>query len=191
MTKHITSKKNFNPVNGTNGLKSVVEAKFMKEQNGGPVFHSVVLLVENVEKSKRFYSGVLGQKIVFDFGRNVVFEGGLAIWEKDYALNLIFKEKTKGQVGASNAEIYFETGVLDELFARLSKEEVEFIHSIREEPWGQRVFRVFDFDGNILEFAESMESVVLRLDIQGLGLNEITKKSKMPLDFIKTVLEKE
>jgi len=163
----------------------------MNEQNVNPVFHSAVLLVEDVERSKRFYSVVLGQRIVFDFGRNVVFEGGLAIWDRDYALDLIFKEKRKGQVGASNAEIYFETGALDELLDRLSKEKVEFIHSIREEPWGQRVFRVFDFDGHIIEFAESMESVVSRLEGQGFGFDEIARKSKMPLDFIKQVLEKE
>jgi catechol 2,3-dioxygenase-like lactoylglutathione lyase family enzyme len=186
----LPSKKSFNPVNGTNGLKSIVEEKFMKEQNESPIFHSAVLLVRDIEKAKRFYSAVLGQKIVFDFGRNVVFEGGLAIWDRDYALDLIFGEKNKSQVGASSVEIYFETGALDELFDRLSEEKVEFIHSIREEPWGQRVFRVFDFDRNILEFAESMESVVLRLNGQGLGFDEIAKKSKMPLDFIERVLEK-
>jgi len=49
----------------------------MKEENGSPVFQSAVLLVKDVEKSKRFYSEVLGQRIVFDFGRNVVFEGGI------------------------------------------------------------------------------------------------------------------
>ena len=161
----------------------------MKEENGSPVFQSAVLLVKDVEKSKRFYSEVLGQRIVFDFGRNVVFEGGLAIWDRGYALDLIFKEKRKAfQVGTISAEFYFETRDLGKLFERLSKEEVEFVHSIREEPWGQRVFRVFDFDGHILEFAESMESVVLRLDGQGFGVDEIAMKSKMPLDFINSTL---
>ncbi len=161
----------------------------MKEQYRSPVFHSAVLLVENVEKSKRFYSEVLGQKIIFDFGRNVVFEGGLAIWDRAYALDLIFKERHKAsQVGTYSAEFYFETRDLVKLFERLSKEQVEFVHSIREEPWGQRVFRIFDFDGHILEFAESMESVVLRLDEQGLGVDEIVNKSKMPLDYINNIL---
>lgn len=161
----------------------------MKEQNGGPVFHSAVLLVADIELSKRFYSEVLGQRIVFDFGRNVVFEGGLAIWDREYALDLIFREQREVfQVGTNRAEFYFETRDLEKLFERLSKEEVEFIHSIREEPWGQRVFRIFDFDNNILEFAESMESVVLRLDGQGLGADEIARRSKMPLDFINNTL---
>ena len=164
----------------------------MKEETGCPVFNSAVLLVDDVEKSKRFYSVVLGQKIIFDFGRNVVFEGGLAIWKRDYALNLIFEEKkTVFQAGTSNVEFYFETGDLKKLFERLSNEEVEVIHSIREEPWGQNVFRVFDFDRNILEFAEPMESVVIRLSTQGLSLEEIAKKSQMSMDFIRLTLNKQ
>ena len=57
-----------------------------------PVYHSCVLLVKDIEKSKHFYNTILGQNIVMDFGRNVGFEGGLSIWEWEYALNLIFGE---------------------------------------------------------------------------------------------------
>lgn len=164
----------------------------MKEGNKNPTFRSVVLLVEDIQKSKHFYNSVLGQKVVMDFGKNVGFEGGLAIWERDYALNLIFQEKTqKIEVGANNAEIYFESDDLDDLIKRLAKEEIKVIHSIREQPWGQRTFRVYDPDNHIVEFAESMESVVLRLDMKGFNLEEIAKKSMMPMDFIKMVLQKQ
>lgn len=158
---------------------------------GNPVYRSCVLLVEDVEKSKHFYNSILGQKIVMDFGRNVGFEGGLAIWERDYALNLIFHEKAHGiKVGANNVEIYFETENLDELYKRLV-EEIRVIHSIQEHPWGQRAFRIYDPDNHILEFAESMESVVLRLNMQGLSLEEIAKKSMMPMEFIRITLKKQ
>jgi catechol 2,3-dioxygenase-like lactoylglutathione lyase family enzyme len=164
----------------------------LEEGNKNPTFRSVVLLVEDIQKSKHFYNSVLGQKVVMDFGKNVGFEGGLAIWERDYALNLIFQEKTqKIEVGANNAEIYFESDDLDDLIKRLAKEEIKVIHSIREQPWGQRTFRVYDPDNHIVEFAESMESVVLRLDMKGFNLEEIAKKSMMPMDFIKMVLQKQ
>jgi catechol 2,3-dioxygenase-like lactoylglutathione lyase family enzyme len=157
-----------------------------------PVFHSVVLLVEDIERSKRFYGGVLGQKVVMDFGRNVGFEGGLAIWERAYALNLMFQGKTEGvKIGGNNAEIYFETGDVDALYKRLTGEGVQVIHPIVEQPWGQRVFRIYDPDGHIIEFAESMASVVLRLAKNGFTPEEINKKSLMPLAFIKTVLQKQ
>ena len=163
----------------------------MKEENKNPTFHSVVLLVKDVEKSKYFYNSVLGQKIVMDFGKNVGFKGGLAIWERDYALNLIFQKKIKDiEIGANNAEIYFEFDNLDDLYERLMDEEIKLIHSIREQPWGQRVFRIYDPDDHIIEFAESMANVVLRLDKKGFNLDEIAKKSLMPIEFIKMVLKK-
>ena len=159
--------------------------------NNNPAFRSVVLLVKDVEKSKYFYNVVLGQKIMMDFGKNVGFEGGLAIWEQDYALNLIFQDKRQDiKVGANNAEIYFETKDLENLYEKLVNEKAPIIHTIREQPWGQRVFRLYDPDDHIIEFAESMESVVLRLDKQGFSPKEITKKSEMPMDFIKMVLKK-
>ena len=163
----------------------------MEEENTNPTFQSVVLLVSDVEKSKYFYSVILGQKIVLDFGRNVVFKGGLAIWERDFALDLIFHGKRRDtSVGTNGTELYFESRDLNNLYKRLLDEDIEIIHSIREQPWGQRVFRIFDSDHHILEFAESMESVVLRFDKKGFSLDEIADKSEMPLDFIKGVLKK-
>ena len=157
-----------------------------------PVYHSCVLLVNDIEKSKHFYKNILGQKIIMDFGRNVSFEGGLSIWEKDYALNLIFQEKTDEiAVGGNNFEIYFETEDLDNLLDRLLNEKVEVIHSVMEHSWGQRGFRVRDPDGHIVEFSESMESVVRRLNMNGLSLEEVAKKSMMPMEFIVMALERQ
>ncbi|MCW3996987.1 MAG: VOC family protein [Candidatus Bathyarchaeota archaeon] len=125
-----------------------------------PVYYSVVFLVNDIEKSKYFYTDVLGQKVVMDFGRNVGFEGGLSIWEKEYALNLIFQGKASDvKVDGNNFELYFESDDLDALFNRLEG-NINLIHSIIEHPWGQRAFRVYDPDDHIIEFAESMTSVV-------------------------------
>lgn len=158
-------------------------------QNSPPKYHSAVFFVSDVNKSKHFYNVVLGQKIVADFGANVGFEGGLSIWERNYALNTIYKEKAKQtQVGANNAEIYFESGNLEDLFDNLLKQQVKVIHSIMEHPWGQRAFRIYDPDNHIIEIAESMTDVVLRLHKQGLKVEDIAKKSLMPLEFIRSVL---
>lgn len=160
----------------------------LKSKN--PVYQSVVLLVEDIEKSKYFYNIILGQKIVMDFGRNVGFEGGLAIWEKKYALDLIFEEKKSNvKFGSNNAEIYFEFDDLISFYEKL-KGKVRIIHPIREHPWGQRAFRVYDPDDHILEFAESMANVVLRLFEDGLSFEEISRKSMMPLEFIQMIIDK-
>ena len=105
---------------------------------------------------------------------------------------MIFQEKAKDTIiGGNNVEVYFETDDLDNLYKRLVKRKIKIIHSIREHPWGQRAFRIRDPDDHIIEFAESMESVVLRLNKQGLSLEEISKKSMMPMEFIKMTLKKQ
>ena len=104
---------------------------------GNPVFHSCVILVRDMEKSKHFYKTVLGQKIVNNFGRNIIFEGGLSIWQRDYALNLIFQENTAEiAAGGNNFELYFETEDLDNLYDLLVSEKIEVIHSVIEHSWG-------------------------------------------------------
>jgi len=155
-----------------------------------PKYQAAVFFVSDVEKSKRFYNVVLGQKITVDFGANVGFEGGLSIWEKKYALNTIFKEKAKQvAVGANNAEIYFEASNLEALFESLVKQQVKVIHPIMKHPWGQRAFRIYDPDNHIIEFGEPMADVVFRLHNQGLSVEAIAEKSMMPPEFIKSVIQ--
>jgi catechol 2,3-dioxygenase-like lactoylglutathione lyase family enzyme len=155
-----------------------------------PKFQSAVFFVVDVERSKHFYRDILGQKVTVDFGANVAFEGGLAIWRTDYALNIIFGDKAKQvQVGANNAEIYFECSGIDAFFEKLKKEQVRIIHPVMEHPWGQRGFRIYDPDGHIIEFGEPMSETVVRLHKQGLSFDEVAAKSMMPPEFIKAVLQ--
>ena len=155
-----------------------------------PMYHSCVLLVEDIEKSKHFYHILLGQQIMMDYGRNVFFKDGFSIWKRDYALTMIFDERARDTtVGANNFEVYFETETLFSLYKRLVKHKVKVIHPIREHPWGQRAFRVYDPDNHIIEFAESMDKVVKRLHSEGLEIEEIHKKSMMPIDHIISILK--
>ena len=159
-------------------------------ENEYPKFESAVFFVKDVEKSKNFYVNVLGQKILMDFGRNVGFEGGFAIWEAEYALNTIFEENSsKMLVGGNNSEIYFEVANLDALFQKLKKESIEVIHPIREHPWGQRGFRFYDPDHHIIEVSEPMFSIVARMYQNGMSIEEIGKKSMMTKEFIEMVIE--
>jgi catechol 2,3-dioxygenase-like lactoylglutathione lyase family enzyme len=161
-----------------------------KDKEKSPKFESAVFFVEDVKRSKEFYANTLGQKIIMDFGRNVGFEGGFAIWEKDYALNTIYSEEAKNvSVGGNNAEIYYESSDLDDLCKKLKSEEITFIHPIHEHPWGQRAFRIFDPDNHIIEFGEPMSIVVIRYFKQGMTIEEISKKTLMPIEMIKNTVE--
>jgi len=155
-----------------------------------PKYQAAVFFVSDVEKSKHFYNVILGQKITVDFGANVGFEGGLSIWEKNYALKTIFKDKAANfAVGGNNAEIYFEASNLEALFESLVRQQVNVIHSIMEHPWGQRAFRIRDPDNHIVEISESMADVVLRLHEEGFSVEDIAEKSMMPQEFIERVIQ--
>ena len=111
-------------------------------------FHSSVIFVNDIEKSKDFYIRLLNQKIEHDFGKNVIFNGGLTIWEiqQDHIISQQLETKNK----SNKFELYFEDELIDKAKELLLKENVEFLHDIHEEPWGQRTIRFFDPDKHLL-----------------------------------------
>lgn len=161
------------------------------EENSSLIqFEAVVFFVGDVERSKRFYTEVLEQKIKLDHGRNVIFESGLSIWDKDYALDTIFHEKRNTiKSGHYNAEIYFESAQLEEIYQNIKEMDTEIIHPIYEHPWGQRAFRFFDPDKHIIEIGEPMSVVILRYYKNGMSEKEIQKKTTMPPEFIANILQ--
>ena len=66
---------------------------------------------------------------------------------------------------------------------------MEFIHPICEQPWGQRVMRLYDPDGHIVEIGETMGAVVWRFYEQGLSIDLIMGRSSMPREFVEHVIQ--
>ena len=108
---------------------------------------SVLIVVDDVIKSRYFYETILGQKVEVDFGENVGFVGGFAIHKKTSFNQLL---QNKHIISGSNAfELYFEDDNLELIEKKVKEEKVEFIHGIVEQPWKQRVMRFYDYDNNI------------------------------------------
>jgi len=78
------------------------------QKNQYPKYKGVVLLVENVEKSKKFYTEILGQKIEMDFGRCIGFLDGFSIWDRSYALKMMELKEKDTKTNKWDAELYFE-----------------------------------------------------------------------------------
>ena len=77
---------------------------------------------------------------------------------------------------------------MDKQFKKLKDEKIDFVHSIIEQPWGQRCFRVYDPDQHIVEFGEPMHIVVLRYHENGMDVKEINKKTLMPINIINKII---
>ncbi len=151
---------------------------------------SSVLFVADMAASRRFYEEVLNQQVLMDHGPNVGYKGGFALWQQDHAGQVVFGGKAPETVPAKKmaAELYFETAALDEVFAKVKEAGVEFIHTMVEQPWGQRVARFYDLDGHIIEIGEPMNCVIERMHKEGLSAEEITKRTFMPLEIVNQIL---
>jgi len=146
-----------------------------------------VLLVSDMERSKRFYQDLFGQEIAMDVGLNVGFTSGLALWQRNYALTVIHGKTVEPRKG-NDVEVYFETEAIDEVWEMILGRDIPVVHELREQPWCQRVFRVYDPDQFIVEVAEPMDAVVRRLQKVGHSEEEIVQKTMMPAAIVRAIL---
>jgi hypothetical protein len=66
---------------------------------------------------------------------------------------------------------------------------VQFVHPLREHPWGQRVFRLYDPDGHIVELGEPMPVVIQRFLVQHMSAEEIAQRTSMPLEIVQQIAQ--
>lgn len=154
-------------------------------------FESSVIFVKDIDVARRFYEDLLEQKVAMDFGPNVGFESGFALWQVDHAYEMMFNpfESDPTPLGRKNIELYFETDMLDTVFARVTEAQVPLLHPPYEQPWGQRAFRIYDPDGHIVELGEAMRVVVIRLLASGLSLEEAAQRTGMPLEVVREMAQ--
>jgi extradiol dioxygenase family protein len=145
-----------------------------------------LVVVTDIIKAKQFYGQVLGQEIKYDFGENVAFHGDFAIHDEKHFSELI---ENKTIVRKSNSfELYFEDDEFEQLADTLKEIGVEFIHDVKIQPWQQKVIRFYDMDKNVVEVGESMEHVCKRLSSEGTSIEEISKLTSMPSEFVRKTL---
>ncbi len=151
-------------------------------------FKCSLITVENIERSREFYEKVLGQKVKYDYGENVCFEGDFAIHLKSHFSDLIDNKVILNN--SNNFELYFEHDDVDNFVEKLKNLDVEFVHEAREQPWRQKVVRFYDPDKNIIEVGESLEFLSYRLWKEGKDPEEIAQILSMPPNFVKNGVEK-
>ncbi len=147
-----------------------------------------LIAVSDMERSKRFYQDLLNQKVKYDFGENVTFEGDFAIHLDTHFQSLI-NQKPIRQEG-HNFELYFEYDDVESAVKRLQDAGVEFVHEMREQPWRQRVVRFYDPDRHIIEIGESLEYLCFRLSKEGTSPDDISKTIGLPLEFVTASIQR-
>ncbi len=156
-------------------------------------YSGVLLAVQDVAVSRHFYEDLLGQKVKFDFGQDVAFEGDFSLHLRSHFQTLLgdaARNLAPSSGRKHDGELFFETDDMEAVYQKLSAARVEFIHGIREQPWGQRVMRLYDPDGFIVEIGETMQAVVRRFHAQGLSAQQVSARTSMPLDFVERVIHR-
>ena len=151
---------------------------------------SAVLFVKDMAISRRFYEDIFKQRVDTDFGKNVGYTSGLALWEIGVAHEIIFAREYSDPVplGRKNFEVYFESDDIEAAWQELQDTGVDVIQPLYEQPWGQRTLRITDPDGHIVEIGEPMPLAVKRLAAEGLDKDAINAKTMMPTPVIEQIL---
>ena len=145
-----------------------------------------LIVVRDMEVSRAFYEEVLGQKVGYDLGENVSFEGGFAIHLRSHFSGLVGIRESDVVSGSHNAELYFEEDDLDAFLERLKgMDSVKYVHGVIEQPWGQRAIRLYDPDLHIVEVGEPMESVARRFLGRGFSVEETARRISTPEEFVR------
>lgn len=152
-------------------------------------FQSSVIVSRNIDKLVSFYRNVMQQEIKFDFGGCVIFKCGLSIWNPadGHAVERHMENKSNG---SGPFELCFETDDFDQVMETLRKHNVSFLHDVQMETWGQYAARFFDPEQNLVELGESIPCFVRRLHSEGNSLEEVARKTSVPLDTVIQICKK-
>lgn len=146
-------------------------------------YQGCLLAVKDIAASKHFYEELLHQNIVMDIGAHVAFEGFSL--QQGYA-ELIGAPPDSVREQPHNFQIYFEVGDLDPVYAELKDiSGLQWVHEIREYPWGQRNIRLYDPDSHIVEIAEDMGKVIKRFLGRGMSVEEVAGRTMFPVEYVK------
>jgi len=151
-----------------------------------------VLLVQDVAASAQFYQGLFDLEVAFSVpGRYLVFENAFALWLRESAGEAMQHEPPHAADPAAKAvALYFESEDVEAFASKLElRSDMHLLHGLKTEPWGQRSLRFLDLDGFVVEVAESMADVAIRLLAQGLGADEVQARTMLPRDYIQSLAE--
>ena len=111
---------------------------------------NVLIVVNDIEKSKTFYKELFGLEIVLENEGNVILTEGLVL--QDVTL---WKDFLKKDITPQNnaTELYFEEWEIDTFVKKLEeyKEPIQLVTPLMELPGGQKMLQLYDPDGHLIE----------------------------------------
>ena len=117
---------------------------------------NVLIVVKDVERSKKFYHDLFGLDVILDNDGNVILTEGLVLQDE-----AVWKKFTGKEIIPENnsCELYFEEREIEAFAARLEAYDpaVKYVNRLMTHSWGQKVIRFYDPDGNLIEVGTPMQ----------------------------------
>lgn len=111
---------------------------------------NVLIVVENIENSKKFYHDIFGLLTILENEGNAILTEGLVLQEKTVWEKYLEKESIPK---SNSCVLYFEEKNIEEFSRRLERlyPNIEYVNTLTIDSWGQKIVRFYDLDGNLIE----------------------------------------
>ena len=111
---------------------------------------NILIVVKDIEKSKKFYHDLFGLEMILDNGGNMILTEGLVLQEEKYWKEFLGKDIVPEN---NSSELYFEEKDIEAFVQRLEEyyPDVKYVNRLMTHSWGQKVVRFYDPDGNLIE----------------------------------------
>ena len=116
---------------------------------------NVLIVVNDIERSKKFYRDLFGLEMVLDNDGNMILTEGLVLQEEKYWKEFLGRDIIPEN---NSCELYFEESDIEGFIERLEKNypDVKYVNRIMTLSWGLTVLRFYDPDGYLIEVGTPM-----------------------------------
>ena len=117
---------------------------------------NILIVVKNIEESKKFYHDLFGLDVILDSDGNVILTEGLVLQEEKVWKNHLQLDVTHN---SNSSMLYFEENNIDDFVAKLEKlyPSIQYINKLTEQNDVRKMVRFYDLDGNLIEVGGKCE----------------------------------
>ena len=118
---------------------------------------NILIVVKDIEKSRKFYQDLFGIELVLDNDGNMILTEGLVLQDEKIWKSFLDRDIVPK---SNSCELYFEEQDIESFIEKLERlyPSIEYVNRLMTHNWGQRVIRFYDLDGNLIEVGTPMES---------------------------------
>lgn len=111
---------------------------------------NVLIVVNDIEKSKKFYHDLFGLDMILDNDGNMILTEGLVLQDRKIWNEFIGREIIPEN---NSCELYFEEKEIEAFAEKLEQlyPSTKYVNRLMTHSWGQKVIRFYDLDGNLIE----------------------------------------